>query len=240
MKSEARSPKAERRPSSEIRRPKPDPERGSGFGLLSAFDLRPSDLTSEPSAVSKDQLMRLSYSQQPLVHVGRFRPCCCSNHAKCPRVPRLSRSAIQASSTFLGSPFRHVLRSASLHPIRLCSAATTRSACAVSASWKASPKWLSPGRVSICSSSSYPNSSPPRHQPLPTRLNSPRRFCLRRHSIRSANTFRPAALSFGMPHSPNNRSTLYATTEPTEPTEPTPHPLLAVIRYNSRIPEAPP
>ena len=46
LKSEARRPRAE------IRRPKPEAERGSvfglrpsGFGLLSAFDLRPSDLT---------------------------------------------------------------------------------------------------------------------------------------------------------------------------------------------------
>ncbi|MCX6928702.1 MAG: ATP-binding cassette domain-containing protein [Verrucomicrobia bacterium] len=52
LKSEARRPKAERRPRAEIRRPKPEAERGSvfglqpsGFGLLSAFDLRPSDLT---------------------------------------------------------------------------------------------------------------------------------------------------------------------------------------------------
>ena len=45
LKSEARSPRAERRPSSEIRRPKPEAEGSSGFGLLSAFDLRPSDLT---------------------------------------------------------------------------------------------------------------------------------------------------------------------------------------------------
>ena len=53
---ETRNPKAEdfevRRPRAEIRRPKPEAERGSvfglrpsGFGLLSAFDLRPSDLT---------------------------------------------------------------------------------------------------------------------------------------------------------------------------------------------------
>ena len=42
----------DRRPRAEIRRPKPEAERGSvfglrpsGFGLLSAFDLRPSDLT---------------------------------------------------------------------------------------------------------------------------------------------------------------------------------------------------
>ena len=39
-KAEARSPKAERRPSSEIRRPKPGAEGDSGFGLLSAFGLR--------------------------------------------------------------------------------------------------------------------------------------------------------------------------------------------------------
>ena len=50
LKSEARSPRAERRPSSEIRRPKPEVRgrfglRPSGFDLLSAFDLRASDLT---------------------------------------------------------------------------------------------------------------------------------------------------------------------------------------------------
>ena len=43
LKAEARRPRAERRPSSEIRRPKPEAAGGSGFGLLSAFDLRPSD-----------------------------------------------------------------------------------------------------------------------------------------------------------------------------------------------------
>ena len=44
MKSEARRPKAERRPSSEIRRPKPEAERGSSFGLrvseLTRYDPR--------------------------------------------------------------------------------------------------------------------------------------------------------------------------------------------------------
>ena len=40
-KAEARSPRAERRPSSEIRSPKPEAERGSAFGFrVSAFDLR--------------------------------------------------------------------------------------------------------------------------------------------------------------------------------------------------------
>ena len=47
LKSEGRSPRAERRPSSEIRRPKPEVEGDSGFDLLSAFDLRPSDLPLE-------------------------------------------------------------------------------------------------------------------------------------------------------------------------------------------------
>ena len=42
MKSEARRPKAERRPSSEIRRPKPEAEGDSGFGLrVSAFGFNP-------------------------------------------------------------------------------------------------------------------------------------------------------------------------------------------------------
>ena len=52
LKSEARSPRAERRPSSEIRRPKPEAEGDSAFGLLSAFDLRPSDfrLRRDPAA----------------------------------------------------------------------------------------------------------------------------------------------------------------------------------------------
>ena len=48
MKPEARRPKAERRPNSEIRGPKPEAERGSSFGLLSAFDLR----ISAPARVS--------------------------------------------------------------------------------------------------------------------------------------------------------------------------------------------
>ena len=101
-------------------------------------------------------LMRVSYSQQPLVHeaVGRFRPRRCSNHAKCPRVPTLRRSAIHASgivirdrncpasSPFFDSPFRRVLRAASLQRIRLSPATTNRSACT------ASPKWLGPGPVS--------------------------------------------------------------------------------------------
>ncbi|MEI6784692.1 MAG: hypothetical protein WCQ21_27680, partial [Verrucomicrobiota bacterium] len=38
LKSEGRNPKAERRPKTEIRRPKPEAEGGSGFGLrVSAF-----------------------------------------------------------------------------------------------------------------------------------------------------------------------------------------------------------
>ena len=130
-----------------------------------------------------------------------------------------SRSAIQASGivvcernfqakpTFRGSPFRRALRSASLQPIRFSLSITNRSACTASASCTASPKWLDPGGVSTCSNSSCRNSSPPKHQPRSTRLNSPRKSSPRRHSMRSANTRRPAALSFGMPHSPNNRST---------------------------------
>src|ERR1035438_10448482 len=67
--------------------------------------------------------------------VSRLWPRCCSNHARCLRVPMLSRSAIhasgivvcernsQASSIFLGSPFRRALRSASLQPIRFDAAA---------------------------------------------------------------------------------------------------------------------
>ena len=83
----------------------------------------------------------------------------------------------QASSTFLGSPLRRVWRSASLHLIRFSPATINRSACAVSAPYPASPKWLGPGRVSTGASSSCRNSSPPRHQPRSTRLNSPRKSC---------------------------------------------------------------
>ena len=45
MKAEARSPRAERRPSSEIRRPKSAAEGDSGFGLRVSAFFRPSDLT---------------------------------------------------------------------------------------------------------------------------------------------------------------------------------------------------
>ena len=61
----------------------------------------------------------------------RLWPCRWSSQAKCPRLPIWSRAAIQASgvvvckrncqasSTFLGSPLRRALRSASLQPIRV-------------------------------------------------------------------------------------------------------------------------
>jgi len=105
-------------------------------------------------------------------------PRCCSSHARCPRLPMCKRMAIHAKGmvvlernfranwTFPRSPLRRALRSASLQPIRLRPSTTSRSACATSASCTASPKWLGPGRASTCSSSSWRNSSPPRHQPL--------------------------------------------------------------------------
>ena len=111
-----------------------------------------------------------------------------SNHARCPRLPMFKRAAIHAKGmvvfernsranwTFPHSPLRRALRSASLQPIRFRPSTTRRSACAASAYCTASPKWLEPGRASTCSSSSWRNSSPPRHQPLSTRLNSPRRI----------------------------------------------------------------
>ena len=56
-KSEARNPRAERRPSSEIRRPKPEAKRGSGFELqsrpqVSVFGFRPSACKATPVPIS--------------------------------------------------------------------------------------------------------------------------------------------------------------------------------------------
>src|ERR1035441_864246 len=109
--------------------------------------------------------------------VSRLWPRYCSNHARCPRVPMLSRSAIhasgivvcernsQASSIFPGSPFRRALRAASLQPIRCNPSTPRRSACAASASCTTSPKWLGPGGVSTCSRQKrYP-------LPLPSTIN---------------------------------------------------------------------
>ena len=150
---------------------------------------------------------------------NRLFPRCWSNHARFPRVPICKRPAIhpsgivvcqrnsQANSTFRGSPLRRVFKSASPHPRRASPSSTNRSARANSASCTASPKWLGPGRDSTCSNNSRRKSSPPKHQPRSTRLNSPRKSSPRRHSIRSSNTRRPALLSFGIPHSPGNRST---------------------------------